>query len=281
MPETGKGRLGSDGRRASAAQPPTEVAPRNEVVSLVRRLSAEGLDRRSRLGLVRRLTAALRASARTAGTAAVTRGRWLVDLVDDLAPHVKVRDRAQLEATYGLTGDALAETLTRSASRATATVGAAGGALSAAESLAPPTLLGVPAQLVAETLAVVGIELRLVGELHEALGISVPSSPRERATMLIVAWVRRRGIDPLRGGFALGVAARRELRKRLLRRLTGSLSTLAPFLAGAVAGAELNRRETVKLGEHVVADLRKRLPPPPPVPPVRPPGRSAPRSAPY
>jgi hypothetical protein len=36
------------------------------------------------------------------------------------------------------------------------------------------------------------------------------------------------------------------------------VTTLAPFLAGAVAGAEVNRRETRKLGESVSKDLRGR-----------------------
>jgi len=33
---------------------------------------------------------------------------------------------------------------------------------------------------------------------------------------------------------------------------------LAPFLAGAVAGAELNRRDTRMLGEKLIADLHSR-----------------------
>ena len=43
-----------------------------------------------------------------------------------------------------------------------------------------------------------------------------------------------------------------------MRRLGRNLSTLAPFLAGALAGAELNRRETKALGEALLRDLHKR-----------------------
>ena len=51
-------------------------------------------------------------------------------------------------------------------------------------------------------------------------------------------------------------AARAQLRTRLVRRSVRNLSTLAPFLLGAAAGAELNRRETRSLGEALRADLR-------------------------
>jgi uncharacterized protein YceH (UPF0502 family) len=53
-------------------------------------------------------------------------------------------------------------------------------------------------------------------------------------------------------------AARRELRQRLLRRAGRNVSTVMPFLAGAVAGAALNQRETKKFSERVLTDLRPR-----------------------
>ena len=55
-----------------------------------------------------------------------------------------------------------------------------------------------------------------------------------------------------------GSGARQQLRARLVRRLGRNVSTLAPFLAGAVAGAELNRRETRKLGDALRTDLGRR-----------------------
>jgi hypothetical protein len=43
----------------------------------------------------------------------------------------------------------------------------------------------------------------------------------------------------------------------VVRRLRRNLTSLAPFLAGAVAGAELNRRETRALGAALQRDLRR------------------------
>ena len=68
----------------------------------------------------------------------------------------------------------MAEAVIRSASRTSAALGAAAGALAAAELAAPPALLATPVQLAAETLAVVAVELRMVGELHEVYGLPVP-----------------------------------------------------------------------------------------------------------
>jgi hypothetical protein len=58
----------------------------------------------------------------------------------------------------------------------------------------------------------------------------------------------------------LGYAAKRELRSLLMRRMGRSMSKLAPFLAGAVAGAAVNRRATRNLGDKVAAELRGRHP---------------------
>ena len=83
----------------------------------------------------------------------------------------------------------------------------------------------------------------------------------ERATAYVTAWANERGVDVLAPGnlgTALGTAARRELRRRLMRRVGRNVTTLAPFLVGAAAGAELNRRATRSLGHAVVEDLRPR-----------------------
>lgn len=189
------------------------------------------------------------------GRAAVN---WLVDAAIDLGPRLPVRDRVTLQAHHpGLSDDELAAALVRTAARATAAVGAAGGALAAAEFLAPPTLVGIPAQLVTETLAFVTIELKLVAELHAVYGVSVPGSARERGTAYLLAWARRRAAEGLAVG-GVGYAARRELQNRMLRRLGRASITLAPMLAGALAGAALNTRETQKLGERMIKDLRRR-----------------------
>ena len=56
-----------------------------------------------------------------------------------------------------------------------------------------------------------------------------------------------------------GRGPRRELTRMLQRRLAlralRNMSALAPLMAGAVAGAELNRRATRSLGEKVKRDL--------------------------
>jgi hypothetical protein len=43
----------------------------------------------------------------------------------------------------------------------------------------------------------------------------------------------------------------------MVRRLGRNLTALVPFLAGAVAGAELNRRETRGLGEALLKELSR------------------------
>src|SRR5690349_2160357 len=121
--------------------------------------------------------------------------RWMADVVADVAPHVPVRDLATLRRHFdGLDGDALAERLVRNAARGTAGVGAAGGGVASIEWAAAPTLLSAPILLAAETVAVVAIELKLIGELHEVYGRPVTGSAVERAAALIHAWAGQRGV---------------------------------------------------------------------------------------
>jgi hypothetical protein len=133
--------------------------------------------------------------------------------------------------------------------------------LSTVEMAAPPTLLSAPVQVAAETLAVVAVELKLIAELHEVYGRPAVGTPAVRAAAYLGAWARRRGIDPFTGGSGvsgvIGGAARRELRQRLLRRAGRNAASVVPFLAGAVAGAALNQRETSRLGQRIIADLRR------------------------
>lgn len=236
--------------------------PPGELPALVARLSRdEPLDTRSRGRLIGGLAAQLATSARKAGVAAVGSGRWLSDVVVDVAPHLPSRDLATLREHYdGLAGEALAEALVTSAARATAAVGAAGGAVAAVEFAAPPALLTAPVLVAAETLAVVAIEVKLVAELHEVYAAAPQGGAAARATAYVTAWARQRGIDPLHGADltnVLGGATKRQLRQRLVRRAGRNVTTFLPFLAGAVAGAELNRRETRKLGDAILEDLRR------------------------
>jgi len=207
------------------------------------------------------LTRALAGSARTAGRASVLGGRWLTELMIDTAPRIPLRDLATLRAQHpGLPDEELATVLVGAAAKATGTVGAAGGALAAVQFTAPPTLLTAPVQIAAETLLVSVIEIKLIAELHEVYGAGVPGAPRQRAMAYLLAWTNRRGIDPLDPAglhLALGGAAKRALRRRLVRRAGRNLSTLGPLMSGAVAGSIVNARETRRLGEEIRADLRR------------------------
>ena len=200
-------------------------------------------------------------SLKAAGTRSVASGRWLAQALLDAVPHIPVRDAAMLTAVHGgRTGDALAEELIRSASLRTAGFGDVAGALAGSHAVAPPTWVVVPAELMVETLAVVAVEVKLVAELQEVYGMPVTGSPRDRSTAIVVAWAEGRGVTGPGGvGKVLSRTPRRELtrmlQRRLARRLVRNMSSLIPLMAGAVAGAELNRRATRALGDKVVEDL--------------------------
>jgi hypothetical protein len=188
--------------------------------------------------------------------------RWMADVVADVAPHVPIRDRDTLQRHFpGLDDDDLADRLIRNAARATAGIGAAGGGVASVEWVATPSLLSAPVLLAAETVGVVAVELKLIGELHEAYGTPVPSALPERAVSLIHAWTGQRGVNPLMPGMGvaavLGTAARRELQNTLLKRFGRNLTTLGPLLTGAAVAGYLNRRATKNLGDHIKKDLRK------------------------
>lgn len=245
------------------------TAPRknNELERAVGQLAAG--QKPSAAGMAR--TAKLAAtSMRAAGAGAVASGRWLAETVLDAVPHIPIRDRATLLAHHrGLEGADLAEALIKNAARLTAAIGAATGALAAAEELSPPAWLAIPAELVVETLALAALEMKLIAELHETFGLPVTGAPTARAMVLAQAWADRRGVRPEQLltpdralADVLGRGARNEVlrlvRRRMARRTARNLAALAPFLAGAVAGAEINRRSTRSLGEAVVRDLAAR-----------------------
>jgi hypothetical protein len=134
--------------------------------------------------------------------------------------------------------------------------------VAAFEWVATPTLLSAPVLLAAETVAVVAVEIKLIGELQEVFHQPVRGNGTQRAVELIQAWAQRRGVNPLAPGrgvaAALGVAARKELRERLLKRFGRNLTTLGPMLTGAAVAGYLNRRATQQLGEEICKDLRGR-----------------------
>jgi hypothetical protein len=209
----------------------------------------------------RRLTAAIPRLARRSGRATwfgVQSGsRWLTAEVLAMAPRLPVRDQLTLRAQFpGLTPEELADALIQGSARAAGAVGAAAGA---AMVLPLPT---APVEVAIETLALVGIEIKLVAELHEVYGQRAPGSPTERMLSYVAAWSHRRGVGLAPGGLALAVGSplRRRLQRRLLARAGRSATSLGPLLTGAVVGAVLNRRETRRLGADVRDDLRQRSP---------------------
>jgi len=217
-------------------------------------------DRRA---LMARFAAAARSGARVTGRGmrAARRGMtvgpgWLAAQVVAMAPRLRVRDQAALRAQFpGLDTEDIADALIEGAARASAAVGGAIGAWAAL-----PVLPAFPAEVATETLALVGIEIKLVAELHEAYDMPAMGNVRDRMTAYVGAWVHRRGVVMAPGGLILAARSplARRLRRRLAARAAKSAFSLGPLLTGAAAGAMLNRRETRRLGQDVRADLRRR-----------------------
>ena len=233
-----------------------------EIGATVAALTADDLEPTRRRQLLGRLVAEVR--RRGFGQLFRPRAaiRWMADVIGDIAPHVPIRDLDTLRRHFGgLDGDDLADRLIRNAARATAGIGAAGGGVASIEWAAPPTLLSAPILLTAETVTVVAIELKLIGELHEVYGQPVTGSAGERTSALIQSWAGQRGVNPLLPGIGvgtvLGSAARKELQSTLLKRFGRNLTTLGPLLTGAAVASYLNRRATKNLGEHLKKDLKK------------------------
>jgi hypothetical protein len=274
---TGAGGAGPDdvGRKDSAVRgdqsapdESTAAVERSETEAdlskTVAELTDEDLDRTTRIRLLGRV---VRDEIRQRGVKDLLRPkaavRWVIDAVTDVAPHVPIRDLPTLREHHpGLDGDELAERLIRNAARTTAGIGAAGGGVAAVEWAATPTLLSAPVLLAAETVAVVAVEIKLIGELHEVYRQPVPGSGAQRAVSLLQAWANQRGVNPLAPGrgiaAALSTAARKELRDRLVRRLGRNLTTLGPMLTGAAVAGYLNQRATKALGAQIRADLQGR-----------------------
>jgi hypothetical protein len=235
---------------------------RTEATRELARITESGTDARG----FARVVAALARSAKSAGTAAVTSGRWLVEVAVDLAGQLPVRDLAALRAAHpNLTRDELADQLVRDAMKATGAIGAVAGGLAAAEWFAPPTWVAVPIELATETLAVAAVEMRLVGELHQVYGRPLQLAGGERAAALAHAWSSGRAVRPeyLAAGppvtALLSAGAKRQLsralRRRLARRAGRNAASFLPFMVGAVAGGKLNRGATDKLAAAVRRDL--------------------------
>jgi hypothetical protein len=181
---------------------------------------------------------------------------WLAAQVMAMAPRLRVRDHAALQRQFpGQSTEEIADALIDGASRASA---AAGGAVGVWAAL--PALPAYPVEVAAETLIVVGIEIKLIAELHEVYGTPAPGILPERMSAYVAAWAHRRGVFMIPGGVVLatGSPLTRLLRRRLAVRAGRSAFSLGPLLTGAAAGAYLNSRETRRLGQDVRRDLRRR-----------------------
>lgn len=261
---------------ASDAPPPGDTAALGRAIGDVIG-DRDGEDRRPSAGQVREIVGLVRASTRTAGRRAVTSGRWLAEVTLEAATHLPVRDLATLREHHdGLAGALLARPLVRNASLAAGAVGATTGAIAAS----PITWLAAPVELAAETLIVVALEMKLIGELHEAAGYPLAGDLRTSGPLIARAWSETRGLSAgelagiLQVGSAsalttsasglLGRSTRDQLtsqiQRRLVRRVGRNTATLVPMMAGAVIGGELNRRATRRLGLTVARTLG--IPPP-------------------
>ena len=244
--------------------PPTHATSEQEareVADIVGALGDDDLSSADRVKALVRLSGIVGVRTRRAGAQAVASGRMLADLLLEAAPHIPIRDLATLvEHHKGLSDEELADALVRNAVRATSGIGAAGGAVAAAEWAAVPLLLTLPLEIVVETVAVAAVEVKLVAELHAVYGVPVPGTGSQRATAFAGSWASRRGIDPMRPWTipnVLGIAGRQQLGKRMIGRFARNLGTLVPFLIGAVVGARVNSNETKRLATGMRDDLRR------------------------
>ncbi|WP_229069267.1 hypothetical protein [Actinoplanes sp. DH11] len=248
-------------RDIAADTPGTDV----ELNRTVAALTADEVEPGGRRRLLGRLAGEFR--ARGVGRLFRPRAalRWMTDTVTDVAPHIPVRDLETLRRHFPeLDDEELAERLIRNAARATAGVGAAGGGVASVEWVAAPTLLTAPVLLATETVAVVAIEIKLIGELHEVYRQPITGGAPERALKLVESWSGKRGVNPMLPGVGvaavLGTATRKELQKTLLSRFGRNLTTMGPLLTGAAVASYLNRRATRAVGDKVREDLRKSRP---------------------
>src|SRR2546423_2465271 len=200
----------------------------------------------------RRLTASLAAAARSGaraagrGVRAARRGMGparrgmgsgggrLAAQVVAMAQRLRIRDQAALRAQFpGKSSEEIADALIDGAARASAAVGGAVGAWAAL-----PVLPAYPVEIATETLALIGIEIKLVAELHEAYGTPATGTPVERMTAYVAAWAHRRGgfLVPTGLVLAAGSPLARRLRWRLATRMSRSVFSLGPLLPRAFAG---------------------------------------------
>lgn len=191
-------------------------------------------------------------------------GALLSDLLAGAAPRLPIRDGERLRQTYPGASDAvIADALVARAALLTSGIGAAAGGLTAVQWLAPASLLALPLQLGAETVLIAGVEVVLVGELHELYGRPAAGDGRTRAAAYLASWSAQRAVDGAGAaglGSLLSSAGMLALRRQVTRKLGRMVPSAAPFLIGAAIAGRANRRATETLAERVLADLRAARP---------------------
>jgi hypothetical protein len=184
----------------------------------------------------------------------------LGDLLAAAAPRLPIRDATRLRRAYpGLTDDEIADALVARAARITSGIGATTGGLSAAHWFAPASLVMLPIELGAETVLIAGVEVVLIGELHELHGRPAEGDARTRAAAYLASWSSQRPVDgtaPAGLASLLGSAGMLALRRQVSRKLARAVPTAAPFMIGAAIGGRANRRATENLAERIRTDLR-------------------------
>jgi len=184
----------------------------------------------------------------------------LRDVLTAAAPKLPIRTAAQLREAYpGLSDEEIADALVARAARVTSGIGAGTGGLSAARWLAPASLLTLPIALGSETVLVAGVEVVLVGELHELYGRPAAGDARARAAAYVASWSEQRPADGTATtglGAVLGAAGVRALRTQIPRKLKGAMPSAAPFVLGAALAGRGNRRATETLADRIRAELR-------------------------
>ena len=184
----------------------------------------------------------------------------LRELLAAAAPKLPIRDAARLRQAYpGASDEEIADALVARAARATSRIGAGTGGLSAARWFAPASLVTLPIALGAETVLVAGVEVVLIGELHELYGRPATGDARARAAAYVASWSDQRPVDGAATaglGALLTSAGMRALRMQMPRKLSAAIPTAAPFMLGAAVAGRVNRRATESLAERIRSDLR-------------------------
>lgn len=190
----------------------------------------------------------------------IVTGESLTERLIGLVARASVRSGEELLAAHpGQSQEEIAHQLMDRAVSNSGRVGVGAGVLGSSEYFMPWTLRGVPAQLMAETIAVALIEIRLTAELHALYGIEASGSMSERAGFWVSAWAQGTAHDP--NGPRNYTAAMRKMvaaqaRRRLKRQARRNLLTMAPLLTGAALGRWVNRRQTREFARTMLASLK-------------------------